>query len=387
MSSLPRRLAAPGRLAGLALAASLLAALLASLPARADIIKFSALMRGMTMTAEQCAALPQAVWIAAAGKNFCMRYYLSTAGGTGDRPVVMLQGDQIGRFDPRTQKFEIAPEAKTEDTDTDTFVKFADAMSRRFKGPAIYLARIGLDGSSGFHGIRHSMLELYATNQALEAIKRRHHFAGFHLIGQSGGATLVGGLLGLRNDIGCAAPGSGNMIQLARQKNPDAPTAWIDPAAMAAKIVKGKARVLVVTDPNDTIVPAERQSPFVSRLRDAGGSVEQLFVQATDDKHHGVTLYAIYATEACMRGQSDAQIATGLASYVKARVASAKPNVKADLRADVKPAVKRVVKADVTAGSPPEPAATGVAAAGSTSESPRAEASARKPSDVTAPNG
>lgn len=385
MSWLSPRLAAPARLAGLALAASLLAAA----PARADIIKFSALMRGLTMTQAQCSELPQAVWITASGKSFCVRYYLSTAGGTGDRPVVMLQGDQIGRFNPRTQSFEIAPEAKTEDTDTDNFVKYADAMSRRFKGPAIYLARIGLDGSSGFHGLRHTMLELYATNQALEAIKQRHHFAGFHLIGQSGGATLVGGLLGVRNDIGCAVPGSGNLIQLARQKNLDTPTAWIDPAAMAPKIVKTNARVLVVTDPNDTIVPAERQSGFVSRLRDAGGSVEQLFVQATDDKHHGVTLYAVFAMDGCLHGASDAEIEKKLASYVKSRVASAKPNVKADVRAetkaDPKADTKRDVTPDVAADSPRHPGATGVAAPGT--ESPRTEANARKPSDVMPPHG
>ncbi len=133
MSWLSPRLAASARLAGLALAASLLAAA----PARADIIKFSALMRGMTMTQAQCSELPQAVWITASGKSFCVRYYLSVAGGTGDSPVVMLQGDQIGRFDPRTQTFEVAPEAKTEDTDTDNFVKYADAMSPRCKGPAI----------------------------------------------------------------------------------------------------------------------------------------------------------------------------------------------------------------------------------------------------------
>src|SRR5262249_46914919 len=177
------------------------------------------------------------------------------------------------------------------------------------------LAPVARDGSPGFHGIRHSMLELYATNQALETIKRRHHFAGFHLIGQSGGATLVAGLLGLRGDIACAVPGSGNLIQLAKQKNLDAPTAWIDPAGMAPTIVKSsKARIMVVTDPNDTIVPPERQSGFVSRLRDAGGSVEQLFVQAIDDKHHGVTLYAVFAIDACMHGRSDAEIASGLAS-------------------------------------------------------------------------
>jgi hypothetical protein len=43
------------------------------------------------------------------------------------------------------------------------------------------------------------------------------------------------------------------------------------------------------------------------------------------------------------------------------------------------------VKSDVTGASPQEPGPTGVAAAGS--ETPRTEASARRPSDVTVPNG
>jgi dienelactone hydrolase len=388
MSWLSSRLAAPARLVGLA-GLTLGAALLAVVPARAEIVKFSALMRGLTMTAQQCAALPQAVWITADGKSFCVRYYLSTAGGSGDRPVVMLQGDQLGRFDPRTQQFEIAPDLKTEDTDTDTYVKYADAMSKRFKGPAIYFARIGLDGSSGFHGIRHTMLELHATNQALEAIKRQHHFAGFHLIGQSGGATLVGGLLGLRTDLACAVPGSGNLIQLAAVKHPNStPTSWIDPAAMAPAIVKGsKARILVVTDPNDMVVPAERQTGFVERLHQAGGRVEQLFVQATDEKHHGVTLYAVFAMDGCINNASDALIATKLASYVKTRVASAKPNRKPDVRADaradnnpvVRPEVGRSIKVDVTAAPSNEPAPTGVAVRGGTSATPSAEVSTRNP--------
>jgi dienelactone hydrolase len=396
MSWLSSRLAAPARLAGLA-GLALAASLLAAVPARADIIKFSALMRGLTMTAEQCAALPQAVWIAADGKTYCVRYYLSTAGGAGDRAVVMLQGDQIGRFDPRTRQFEIAPDLKTEDTNTETFVKYADAMSKRFKGPAIYLARIGLDGSSGFHGIRHTMLELHATNQALEAIKRQHHFAGFHLIGQSGGATLVGGLLGLRTDVACAVPGSGNLIQRAAVSHPNSsPTSWIDPAAMAPAIVRGsKARILVVTDPDDMVVPAERQTGFVERLREAGGTVEQLFVQATDAKHHGVTLYAVFAMDGCIHGASDAEIERKLASYVQSRVAAARPSVKLDMRDDakadtkpVRPDVKRSTKVDATAAAPSdEPGPAGVAARTITSESARTEAIARKPSEVMAPRG
>src|SRR5262249_27834293 len=239
----------------------------------------------------------------------------------------------------------------------------------------------------------HTMLELYATNQALEAIKRRHHFAGFHLIGQSGGATLVGGLLGLRNDIACAVPGSGNLIQLAAAKNPNStPTAWIDPAAMAPAIVKGsKARILVVTDPNDTVVPAERQTGFVSRLRDAGGTVEQLFVQATDEKHHGVTLYAVFAMDGCIHGARDAGIEKRLAACVRSRAAGARPNVRVDARADGRADTKADVgptrRRDAPADAPREPGPTGVGASGRTGDGPPTEVSARKPSDVMPPNG
>ena len=44
----------------------------------------------------RCAAIPQTVWVNAYGRDFCVRYYMSTAGGEGRRPVVFLQGDQFG---------------------------------------------------------------------------------------------------------------------------------------------------------------------------------------------------------------------------------------------------------------------------------------------------
>jgi hypothetical protein len=93
--------------------------------------------------------------------------------------------------------------------------------------------------------------------------------------------------------------------------------------------------------------------------------------------------------DACMRGQSDTQIAAGLAAYVKSRVASAKPTVRADVRAatraDTRAVAVRKVKIDVTAAPSREPAPTGVAAVGR--DSPRTEVSARKPSDVMPPRG
>src|SRR5207302_7978011 len=85
----------------------------------------------------------------------------------------------------------------------------ADGFSKMAKTTAIYLARIGVEGTSGNHTSRKTLLELHLMNAALDAIKRRYGFEGFHLVGQSGGSKLVGGLIGLRRDIACAVSGSG----------------------------------------------------------------------------------------------------------------------------------------------------------------------------------
>jgi hypothetical protein len=74
--------------------ALLTAALLASYPARAETITARDMLRGTDMTAQECAQIPNSVWVTAYGRGVCMRYYLSTAGGQGDQPVVFLSGDK-----------------------------------------------------------------------------------------------------------------------------------------------------------------------------------------------------------------------------------------------------------------------------------------------------
>ena len=67
--------------------------LAAALPAQAHIVPVADMLRGIRMTPAQCAAIPMTVWLKVMGRDFCIRYYLSTAGGEGSRPVVFLQGD------------------------------------------------------------------------------------------------------------------------------------------------------------------------------------------------------------------------------------------------------------------------------------------------------
>ena len=235
--------------------------LAAALPAQAHIVPVADMLRGIRMTPAQCAAIPMTVWLKVMGRDFCIRYYLSTAGGDGSRPVVFLQGDRFGRFDRKTNSFSPGPNDK--DIDTDDFVRFADGLSKQTKTTAIYLARVGVEGSSGDHRIRHSVLELNVTNAALDAIKRRHHFDGFHLVGQSGGSTLFGGMLALRSDIGCAVLGSGP----ARLAPAAAPLGrsrrdYFNVADGIAAIAQRRAtRILVVTDPADQKVPERSRPP------------------------------------------------------------------------------------------------------------------------------
>jgi hypothetical protein len=66
-------------LAGLVLAASPWIAE----PARAEIIPIASLVRGVTMTAAQCAARSDTVWVTAFNRSVCIRYYVSTVGGSG----------------------------------------------------------------------------------------------------------------------------------------------------------------------------------------------------------------------------------------------------------------------------------------------------------------
>jgi len=84
--------------------------------ARADIIKKEDMLRGVVVTRAQCAATAQAVWVSVFKQEFCVRYYLSTAGGEGLRPVVFLQGDYLGKMSPK--RICLIPQIPTTSTPT-----------------------------------------------------------------------------------------------------------------------------------------------------------------------------------------------------------------------------------------------------------------------------
>mgnify|MGYP000945125677 CR=1 FL=1 len=291
------------------------------LPARADIVPLTDQLRGIAISQETCEALPRAVFVSVSGRDFCMRYYLSVTGGAGNRPVVFLQGDRLGPLDSATGEFK--PGARDRDLDTRDFNRIATLLSQQNGAPAIYLARPGLDGSSGDHRIRHTSLELNAIDAALDAIKRRHRFAGFHVLGQSGGSSLIGGLLGLRSDIGCAVIGAG-LLSYPRPRRSTNPAADYFNAIDAVNTIAQlrNTRILLVTDPGDRKVPERLQTEFALRLKNAGGQVEQFLVQATDNDRHAVLPYARTVMTHCLRNASTEQIGAELARQIEASLAA-----------------------------------------------------------------
>jgi dienelactone hydrolase len=314
-------------------------AILAANGAVAEIIKKQDLLHGITIARVQCEATSQTVWLI--GRDFCVRYYLSTAGGEGPRPVVFLQGDKLGEL---SQKWTWIEPSKVEDIDTDELMKIADVFSRMAKTTAIYLARIGVDGTSGNHISRKSVLELDLMNAALDAIKRRHGFGGFHLAGQSGGSRIAGGLIGLRRDISCVVLGSGRLVAEGR-KSSDPGRNSFDVLQNIPQLAQNRSmRIFLVTDKMDKKVPAAQQTEFRDRLRRAGRQIPQFFVEAIDDNRHGVLAYTELVTAGCVLGRSDEEIARAVGTIVKRNAEyNERRRKEIDAKASISAAARQVV--------------------------------------------
>jgi dienelactone hydrolase len=291
-------------------------ALLAATAAGAEILKKEDLLRGTTISHAQCDATAQTLWLSVDGRDFCVRYYLSTAGGQGPRPVVILQGDQLGKINLRTQTWVDTSDAK--DVDTDILARSTELLSKLSKTTAIYLARIGVDGTSGSHMARGTQLELDLTGAALDALEQRYGFEGFHLAGQSGGSKLAAALLAQRHDIACAVLGSGRFDAPEAPKSKDPGRIFFDTTEHISQLVQNRsARLYLVTDKSDKRVPVAHQRGFVERLRRAGRQVEQYFVDATDDLHHGVFGYTELVAAGCALDRPEEEIARALATLDK----------------------------------------------------------------------
>jgi pimeloyl-ACP methyl ester carboxylesterase len=238
---------------------------------------------GVKVGEAECARLEHAVWVVVDGQGECARYWLSEAGGPGDLPILYMSGDQIvsgpGNMPgPGDDDRTLSP-AQLQIS--------ADNWSKRYGGTYVMLARPGTFGSSGKHGDRRLIREVRIIDAALTALREKHGFLGFHLVGQSGGGHLVASLLPRRRDIACAVIASGAVsvktrlkdlgrtIDTTGHKNP------YDPIDDVQHIQPRKSlRVLMLTDEEDKAVSSNSQKEYADTLDRQGVNVHQFMTNA-----------------------------------------------------------------------------------------------------------
>lgn len=305
-------------LSGRRLAVAVLGALLGvGAPARAQqpqVKTFSErdVTQGVKMTAQQCARLPKAVFVTAYGEGVCVRYYLG-APAKDKQAAVFLSGDVLGL---NRQGNRVADPGYL--TAAPEYLDAAvNVWSRRFGLPVIFLARLGIYGSSGWQGDRRTVFEVDVLLKALAAIKAKEGITGFHVAGQSGGALLAMAAIAERDDIACVAAASAPLDLKAFLASDGIPwrtsgrRAHYDMMARVDDVARKSAagaRVMMLTDPEDRFVPAPVQRAFADAVEAKGGRILRIETTGRGADHHALTEKALFSLAMCANGHSDAAI-------------------------------------------------------------------------------
>lgn len=293
-------------------------ALLASMGAQAQRVSFTAsdanfsaeaLVRGVAATAEQCAAVKDAVWArTATGEAECLRYWSAglPTGQPAPRVLVYFTGDQLA-FDQA--------DAGYAGRSPKTVQGLVDGMGSRTGVPFILLARPGTFGSSGEHKQRRRELEPRLVSAALDEIRKRHAIDELVLVGLSGGGHIVASLLGWRSDVVCAVPASAvssprlRWERLGRTSDLTGFTDSYEPLPqLKREVFHPKLRVFVVGDPKDSNVPWPTQAPLAERLKELGAAVEVIHAEGSDPQRHATGSSAQRIGALCLQGKPTPEI-------------------------------------------------------------------------------
>jgi dienelactone hydrolase len=247
------------------------------------------LTHGVVVSESQCKRLPHAAWVRVDGTDYCVRYWISTAGGLKDEVVVFVHGDLGDNKAPdNLNRYSALMTAGRMQRDVQRW-------SRVYGGPYIAIGRLGAYGSSGEHRRqRRTLLEIRVVSAALDELKARHGFRRVHLAGQSGGAHTVAGLAQMRADIGCAVMASGVISvktrarDLGRKIDAGIKGAY-DPVdyVKAMQHQEGR-RMIVMSDPDDQITSYRSQREFVERVRARNLPILHVGADSGAETFHGL---------------------------------------------------------------------------------------------------
>jgi Prolyl oligopeptidase family len=287
------------------------------------------LTRGIVLNKAQCNALETAVWVTVEGRTYCVRYWLSAAGGQGDAALVYIHADVGGRDRERVY---LADNAEWRTAGLQQ--RQAERWSRIFGGPFISIGRIGAYGSSGDHlRERRLLVEVRAMMAALDVLKMRYGFQRFHVVGQSGGGHTVAALLEMRSDLGCAVMTSGILSVKTHAGDLDLPinakiAASYDPIDFIDAVRPRPAqRIIVMSDPADRRVPFHSQREFVEHLQAKGVPVLHIMAAADDDESHELVSAGLHLAADCAKDVNDATLVRRYQTMVPRGDAPSKGNV------------------------------------------------------------
>jgi hypothetical protein len=276
------------------------------------------LLNGKRTTRAECLAIDTTVWVTVDGSSECIRYYMTRSdmalAATVHEAAVVLNPDYVESSPGQPGVIARGYDTITPDYETAS----AGRVGKKVGLPFIILARPGTLGSSGSElAVRHTVHEVHLVNLALGAITRKYGITKVDLLGQSGGSILIGALMAMRGDIGCASIGSGRLglppYAAGAQRVEDlGPKEALDDERYVGSIRRSPGlRAFVLSDPDDKFSAIAGQTMFVARAAAAGLPVAQLLTVAEPDEggHHDVLAQAFLVLKECVAGTSDAAIA------------------------------------------------------------------------------
>lgn len=278
-------------------------------------------LNGSFSSPEQCAKIPNGLWIEVEGRGDCIRYYSSgLTDGVNPKALIYFSGDVMLRTSKGVRHISRSYTARSP---AGIEAETAE-WSSKAQHPAIYLARSGIYGSSGDHNNRRHFREIALMNRALDALKKRYSISSFILVGHSAGGQIAAGLLNIRTDIEAAVISSGlvsvKQVSAFWENKRDIPgkilyntEKFYDPIEFINNINKEPMPLIyIITDPQDRIVPFFSQIYYVRRLRSMGFKPELIYAYAPGPDHHLLAEYARRAAALIARGKTANEIRRAL---------------------------------------------------------------------------
>lgn len=259
---------------------------------------------GLKITEEQCKNMRLTVWVSHEYGTECIRYYPSKAIKNANRVAFFFHGDLLGGTVPVSSYQNQSPRS---------LIKDSNGYSAANKMPFILVARPGAFGSSGEHASRRRPKEYYSLLHAVNAIKLKHNINQAMLVGQSGGAAVVGALLTLGiEDVPCAIGTSGPYDALARASRRGYKcdiTGHCDIYNITDHVATVKAessrRIFLIGDLMDTNTPFDLQREFYQKIVSAGHKVNLVEANGAGPEHHALGVLGIRAAGWCNAGLPD----------------------------------------------------------------------------------